>query len=469
MSIIEGNLSQTQSDLQASIAESRDFDYKRTFKCLLVLFIALSIAALIYFFLHSRMYALGVLGVAVLGLSFYHTPFAFMFLFFFFPLESAYSFSQIGLGSRIIGLIIVVSYLVTRFRGKLIISKSFIPIFIFNLFAILSIIWAVNPSASIEGIKSLTLNVIMIFILVNTIKDLKQMRMLLWAILIGGIISSVMIVQVQASFAQGGEKLGRVILADGTSPNVLGNSILISFLAGFYLFNEKGIFNKIIFILTGPLMLYAILNTQNRTALGTAVLAPLVAFLMSARGKYLIKNILGILLVCMAGYGLFYVALNTDVLSEMAKARLRSSENDLSQSGRVDQWKTGLEFLSQRPINGWGWKNFSEKFPLHKTVRSAHNNIVAIAGELGVIGLLIWISIYLVILTQTFKLSHPPLRWLAIAFLVYTLITGITSTTIITKGYWYAVGFALLGCNVSGELDIDEKRISETNVVKSSD
>jgi len=464
MTLTRDILSREQLDMQTSINEERDADYQRTIRCILLLLTATVIATGIFFFLSSKIYALLILGLAVVGLSFYHTPFALMFLFFFYPLEGGVALSQIGAGSRVVGLIVMLSYLVTRFRGKIIMPYSFIPILLFLWFATMSLIWAVEPSSTIEGVKSLALNIVMIFVLMNTVKDVKQMKMLLWALFFGGIVASVMIMQGQGAYAGGGEKMGRVVLGEGTSPNVLGNSILICFLGGFYLFNEKGWFNKLLFIAGGPLLLYAILNTQNRTALGTAVLAPIAAFVMSAKGKYLAKNLAGILLICLAGYGLFYVAMNTAILPEMAKERMRTSENDLSESGRVDQWKSGMEFLAQRPLNGWGWKSFPEMFPAYKPVRSAHNNIVAIAGELGAIGLLIWISIYIVLFLQTMKLTHPPLRWLAVAFLVFTLITGMTSTTIVQKGYWYAIGVAFLAGNISSEIDSDDERIRTAKV-----
>jgi len=274
----------------------------------------------------------------------------------------------------------------------------------------------------------------------------------------------------QVSYASGGEKMGRVILAEGTSPNILGNSILMGFFAGFYFFNEKSKFNKFIFLIAGPLMLYAILNTQNRTALGNAVIAPIVAFLVSAKGKYLIRNIFGIIGIGFLGYGLIWVALNTDLLSDYAKQRLLATENNLEESGRVGVWKTGLEFLAERPVYGWGWKNFPEKFPVsQKSLTSAHNNIVAVAGELGLIGLVMLLSIYFVIFKQIFKIPRPPIRWMAVVFVMFTLIAGMTETTIIQKGFWYSIGFALLGIKIAGEKDTDKAEISEENKVLTPD
>ncbi len=462
MSIIQESIVQNPVKSREENAAGRDF--RRSMKCLLALFIVSCIAAPIYFLFHSPTYAMGIIGATVVGLSFYHTPFALMFLIFFFPLEGAFAFSQIGMGSRVIGLVVFLSYLVTRFRGKFYISTPYLLILLFNLFAIFSILWAVNQNAGVEGNKSLTLNVILIFILLNSTSDVRQLRLLLWALFIGGIVVSLMVVFGDVSYASGGEKMGRVILAEGTSPNILGNSILMAFFAGFYFFNEKSKINKFIFIVAGPLMLYAILNTQNRTALGNAVVSPIIAFLFSAKGKYLVKNIAGIIGICILGYGLVYIALNTALLSDYAKERLRASDSNLEESGRIGVWKKGLEFLSQRPFNGWGWKNFPEKFPVHqKSLTSAHNNIVAVAGELGLIGLVMLLFIYFVIFKQILKISHPPLRWMAIVFLMFTLIAGTTETTIIQKGFWYSMGFTLLGIKISEDMDVEKKEISENS------
>ena len=431
------------------LSETSLRDIKKSNISIVILLAAVLIGAAIYLLANSLIHAAIVVGLVLFILSLYHTPVALMALLVFFPLEGASEMAKVGAGSRLIGLLVMASYLINRFRLKIILPREIIPIFLFNWFAIMSYFWALNQQVTFYALIPLTLNVIMIFVMINTIKDERNFRYLMWAVFIGASITSIMILSGSINYAAGGEKMGRVVLSEGTNPNILGNSILFGFLCGFYLFNEKDKIMRLLFIGMGPVMLYCILLTQNRTALGAAVVAPILGFIFSAKGKYVTRSVVSILVIVLIGISMGVTVLYTDVLTQDAKERMKESGGDLEGSGRMNQWRHSIEFLSERPFGGWGYKNFPQKFDPHFSVRSAHNNFFAIAAEMGFIGLLIWLSIYFICFIRVFKISHPPLKWLMMTMLVFNFMIGMTSTSIIRKGYWYSLGFVLLASTVT--------------------
>ncbi len=360
-------------------------ELQKTKRSMVLIVIAAIVGAAIYFISGSKVHAAIVVGIVVGATSMYHTPVAIMALLFFFPIEGAFELSKIGAGSRAIGLLVVASYVINKFRLKVVIPREMIPILIFTWFALMSFLWAHVQQATYNGIVALILNVILIIILINTIRDEKNLRFILWAVFLGSITSAFMIIFGQVGYSAGGEAMGRVVLSEGTNPVVLGNSLLLGFLSAFYLFNEKERFAVLGFLVFGPILLYGILKTQNRTALASFVLAPVMGFLFAAKGKYLVKSVVSIVLVTLLGLSVLTIALTTDVLSDQAKARLRGTQSDGDLGGRSEQWKAGLELLSKRPIFGWGYKNFQEMFPEHKGVRAAHNDLVSIAESWGLL------------------------------------------------------------------------------------
>ncbi len=57
-------------------------------------------------------------------------------------------------------------------------------------------------------------------------------------------------------------------------------------------------------------------------------------------------------------------------------------------------------------------------------------------------------------------IEHPQLKWLSMTMMMYSLFIGLTMTAIVTKGYWYALGLALVAGNVD-LLETEEEQEKE--------
>ncbi len=67
---------------------------------------------------------------------------------------------------------------------------------------------------------------------------------------------------------------------------------------------------------------------------------------------------------------------------------------------RVEYWRAGLEMLKEKPLNGFGLGSFGRvyakyKLPQAEEVQTAHNDFLQIGTELGIVGFLIFLSVFI--------------------------------------------------------------------------
>lgn len=418
----------------------------RTKRCVLVGTLTAAFALIVFLLTGEKALSAGLLGSALLILSLYHTPFALMVLYVLLPLEATMPLSPTFSVSKAMGILVLVSFAFARLGGwKVVFPAPFKAMLALAALAAISIVWALSAAWAAWGLLTLLLQLGLILILVNTIRSQADLRMMMWALVVGGTIASFFLVSGVAAHETGPKGLGRVAFTEeeGASLNSIAANLVICFIAVVYHFLDGRLLRKVLMLSIVPLLLLAILKTQARTALGTAFLAPLVAFVFAATGrKRLTYGMAAIALSCL-GYGVVHVALNTNILPVAAQERFRDTQYDLKESGRAEMWNNGIGFFLQRPVQGWGWKNFHVRSGGGK-IASAHNNIVSLAAELGVLGLGVCATIYLLLLIGILRVPDVPLRWLGLAFVVATLSLGLTMTTYFQKNFWYALGFAIV-------------------------
>lgn len=433
-------------DMPGRIVDSADGQTLRTKRCLKVFVVAGVIALVVFLLTGEEVIAAALLGSVVLVLSLVDTTFALAVLYFLLPLESAMMISPTFSPSKAMGIVVFVSFVVTSLgRRKLVFPAPFKAMLALAVLATLSIGWALSSLMAALGVMTLLLHLGLILILVNTVRTQAVFRIMMWALVVGGALAALLIVTGVATHTSSHEAFSRTSFGgeEGSGPNALAACLVLCFMAVIYQFLDGGAFRKVLMLLLVPLLLLAVLKTQARAALGTAFLAPLVAFVFAATGrKRLTYGIAAIALSCV-GYGLIHVALSTDILPRAAKERFRDSRHNIGESGRTYMWRAGIKYLKERPIHGWGWKNFHIRSGGGK-LAAAHNNLISLAAELGMLGTGICVAIYLLLVLGILRTSYVPLRWLGLAFIVSSLATGFTMTTYFQKHFWYAIGFAMV-------------------------
>ncbi len=418
--------------------------FQRTKYCLYIVLALIPIAGMGYIATSDKMIAAGILGIPVAFLCVVHAPFSLIVLYFFLPVEGAIQISPYFTISKGVGIIVLLSFIPRAIGRPLILPPPIKFVFLLGIWAIMSLVWAASPIYTATGLIGLTLNIGLMVILVNTIQDKAHFNLILLSLFMGAIVASSLVTFGHVSYANNQEDMGRVVLSEGTNPNILAAAILFGLLSGFYLFLHWSWFRRIFLLAAFPIMLFAILQTQSRTVLITTVVAPIVGFAMSLRGSKKIHHILGILGVCVVAYLLYYVILNTSILSNDARDRFLASGNNLQASGRTEMWMRGVRFFLSSPILGSGWRNFAVRAGLHSSVSSAHNNMIAMAVELGIVGFGLMTLFFVYLFVGSLRCPDPRLRWIGLTFIAFNLLVGTTSTTLMQKDFWYSLSFVLL-------------------------
>jgi len=75
---------------------------------------------------------------------------------------------------------------------------------------------------------------------------------------------------------------------------------------------------------------------------------------------------------------------------------------DQSSLDRIDGWALGMELFQSNPLFGVGYGHYMDHYYL-----TAHNSLVLVLSETGLVGYVLWVSFFIVLMTLLFKASLP--------------------------------------------------------------
>jgi len=161
---------------------------------------------------------------------------------------------------------------------------------------------------------------------------------------------------------------------------------LMVILALSWLWWGQGFLGSILVAASSVVILYGVYLTRSRGAL----VGLIVMFMVAGRRK---MKTYGFLALAAAG-GLILIA------GRFAGGRAVSLQGG---ADRLAIWSDALGALKTNPLFGLGYKSFADEF-LH----TAHNSAILVATEIGMIGLIIWVAMYVVSFDQLKQTVHPP-------------------------------------------------------------
>lgn len=230
---------------------------------------------------------------------------------------------------------------------------------------------------------------ILFFIIVNTIYEKKDMK-----ILIGGMVFVVFLITLFTLKEHGtviGESYskGMRFYIVGLQPNHLG-AFFAQYLPlslGFVFFN-KGLFKKGVYLMVVFLGLVALMATFSRGAYLSIILAVLAMVMFAGRRVFLgtIFSVLVVLFILAALPG------DHQFIPSAVKERFESIQagGDRSIEGREHVWAIARAYIAESPIIGHGYGASKYILPI-----DSHNMYLDIALEAGIFALLLFIWILL--------------------------------------------------------------------------
>lgn len=256
----------------------------------------------------------------------------------------------------------------------------------FLLTIIISIIFAVDKSYFWIHFVGIIRVFFIYFAIINLITSKKHFIHLVWAlILIFGIPS----IEAVIEYLQHGtiyRRIGDPVWGDN---NYFSQLLTMTIPLAFYLiFTSRSFLKNLILTILCLSMITTITITFSRSGF-MGLLTVLTIILLKSKKKFYLLPI-GISLVI----GLIYL------LPANYKDRIHSIityQQDISAMRRVYAWEAGLNMVKQHPLTGVGLGNFEplskEYNPSLPDFLTAHNFLIHLAGECGIIGVILFLAL----------------------------------------------------------------------------
>lgn len=200
-------------------------------------------------------------------------------------------------------------------------------------------------------------------------------------------------------------------------------ALLVSIAAALALDNKNGIWRNIIFYLFAILMIWSLILTLSRAALISA-LAGIGFLLFFLRRKFLCWFLAGV--VSLAAF--FYFLSPPD---SKYKLKLEMANIQNTVVWRLEVWQDSWSMIQQKPWLGHGLSTYMKVFQHYRrggvfyNPTYAHNCYLQMAAEIGILGLLAFISILGITLTRVAQNFHREQQDGQLRILFFGLAAGI--------------------------------------------
>jgi len=283
-----------------------------------------------------------------------------------------------------------------------------LPILLYVTTQVISVIFSPYKIHSLLALKEEWL-ILIVFLIVNNIKNEEKVRKLLTILIsVSALVGIYAIWQHYSGMDlyrhRGLESRGNVFISLGLFDHHLtfgGYYMLVFLLAAVMLLNFKRSGLHRVFDFLAPLVLgLALVFSYARSAwLGT--FAGILTYGFLKGGKVIVFLILGMLVICLLIY----------VIDPTSWHRLKEIDfsKDKAESTRIRLWQTSINMIKDKPIWGIGLGNFGQLFDQYKvegyydTICHPHNDFLNVTVNSGILGLLAYLSIWMVFLYSTIK------------------------------------------------------------------
>ena len=326
-------------------------------------------------------------------------------------------------------LIFVMTYLYV-YDGVFILKDSgFISWFLsFMALCILSLTWSLSASTGAVVVTNLLVYLLIFMILQFSVNSGFGLDKILVCLFVSRLINVIYIIMTVDIAALGHVQLGADLIK-GWNGNEIAYMAVEGALIGIYLLFEKRTISKAIFFAsTIVLFTFVTVNTGSRTAF-VMLLAGVILYVYIKHPTKIMRNIIITLLLL---YVAFYIIMNVESIYNVLGSRFEGLFALISGEGNVDSSanirdtyiKNGIQWFSEEPLLGYGVNNYkvlNNAAMGHPTY--AHNNYIEIAVNLGIIGLVLYYSIYVVLILRLAKsLKNNSLNAFLLALLLTSLI-----------------------------------------------
>lgn len=285
---------------------------------------------------------------------------------------------------------------------------------LFLIICMSSIIWAASTTQVVSIMKSMIVNIAIIFLIRSYINSKEGVCRIINTLLIAITINAVYLLllnknallSINSNVNSTANRLG----AEGAwNANSIGMMMAIGFVFFLYYFRTgKKTSAKLLYVFLAIIMVFVALVSGSRKALITVLAGAVVYLILDSEGKR-IRSLLLVIAVLLVGFYLvmevpyFYSIIGWRMEAMLAKYT-GIGEIDHSAFIREEFVKAGLTVFKQNPILGVGldcFRIYNESITGYRWY--AHNNYVELLADLGILGFGIYYGSHLFLLKEFVK------------------------------------------------------------------
>jgi O-antigen ligase len=393
-------------------------------------------------------------GVAVLILA---RPFIGLLLFtFLIPLESAFLSINDGAASliRYLGILIFGAWLISALLEHR--KPNYQPGLKWALLLIVwggvSYLWAWNKDAVIARTLTGFQLVLLVIVVIDQVNSLRRLKAILTALFLGCFLVTIL-----GYLGIGVQSNSLLLTLQNQGAKEYGCYVGVLFLMGSaLLFLESGR-NRWLGLMSVGISIIPLIRISER---GVLLAIGLAWVALAVVGRQKLRDILVIVFLTFFIYFIPPVMQQSGLISDRIAERLTVQHViETGGTGRDDIWAVGWNMFVNNVFIGTGAGNFPFVFLQYDDVvltnfrfgNDPHSDFFGIAGELGLVGLFLFIGILLgvgfrlkYLLDMCPDVGRNILFIFVFALFIYIFSLGITSTFLWRKIYWLILALAML-------------------------
>jgi O-antigen ligase len=266
---------------------------------------------------------------------------------------------------------------------------------LFGGITILSVMVSDDPSFSLPLLLTLSLSIVLCFVLILMIRDMKTLYMATWALLIGGVISIISPIFFQLGRA-GGYGLTRYGGLWGDMNEFAALLLVMIPLSVMNIIVSRGKIYKFVSIAISATLTIGVVLTYSRGGfLALCVMIVLAIFKIST-GRNRIK-ILAISIPCMiAAFALIFYFFSADIVARMETLSVLSNQDMVAKDDSLRlryyfYFELAPKIFSEYPILGVGLRQIILHNPYHYVTHNTFLEVLTATGIMGFIPFILMI------------------------------------------------------------------------------
>ena len=317
-----------------------------------------------------------------------------------------------------------------------------------SLITIPTSIW---PSHSIGYIvDAFGKNVLFVYLVLQAVRTDRDARVIATVLVVGSTLLALAVLVHLGPVVTYKNDPGRLAIGASYDPNDMALLLVITIPFAFFMIGSCRLSGKALLVAAIALMLAGLVLTESRGGfLGLCATAALIFLIGSrqARRWTVLVVAVSVLLFTFAAPRTFWDRIST-IYNYEGDYNLRE------EGGRIAVWKTGLQMIAANPVTGVGIACFPVEHGALSGSRlqmAAHNSLIQITAELGVAGLILFVSIIVLSIRRAGRIrlkarrgeAEPDLLWLASA--VQVAFVGFT-----VSGFFLSHAYSPIFCFLTG-------------------